>query len=524
MRNEVHSDINKRVEMISFSVLFVIAVVCLLVYIFNGAKKRPDNFPPGPPKLPFWGSLFHLKMENFRYPHKALMSLGKKYKTDVVGFYTGEFLVASCYKYDLVKEVMVREEFSGRPDTVIIRNRGLGRLIGIFFSDGEFWRDQRWFSLRHMRDYGFGRRDSGIEDRAAEEVRGLIEFFTSKPKPCDSDVCVERGIVKMPDVFFGPALNCIHFPLSTRHFDDYRELRTIGKAATNFLQSVDSTGSAITATPWLKYIAPEYFGWNHSFRENEILFKFVRAIIEEHKESYIEGHDRDFIDTYLSEMNYLKKNNITDTSFGEDQLMYTTLDYMFPAPVAIGHTLNFLFAHLINKPEIQVKMQEEIDQVVGRSRLPTIDDRKDLHYIEATLREMIRKDPIVPLGLGRRATKDTTLAGYFIPENTLLLPNIWAMHNDPEFWGDPENFRPERFLDSNGHLVKKDLTLGFGAGKRLCAGETFARNTMFLMVTGIMQNFTLSMPEKEKPPCTDNQVNGITVSIPDYWMKVTPRP
>ncbi|XP_017769405.1 PREDICTED: probable cytochrome P450 304a1, partial [Nicrophorus vespilloides] len=300
--------------MILFALLFIFAIGLLLFHIYKDNSTRPPNFPPGPPKIPTFGSYFFIKKENF-YPHKAFVSLGKKYKTDVVGFYIGPFLAATCYKYDVLKEVLSREEFSGRPDGPIVRNRGLGKKLGIFFSDEQYWKDQRWFSLRHLRDFGFGRRDVNIEQVITDEVKGMIELCTSKPQPKDADMCTQQGIVKLPDLFYGATLNCVHHSLSARHFDDYAELRMVGRAADKFMKIIDSTGCCITVAPWLRHLAPEYFGWNASFREQAVLIKFARKIVKEHKETYIEGFHRDFVDVYLSEMNYLKTNRKVNTSF-----------------------------------------------------------------------------------------------------------------------------------------------------------------------------------------------------------------
>ena len=105
----------------------------------------------------------------------------------------------------------------------------------------------------------------------------------------------------------------------------------------------------------------------------------------------------------------------------------------------------------------------------------------------------MRFETLVPMSVPHRAVCDTTLAGYEIPKNTIVMANLMALHNDEDIWGDPKKFRPERFLDTNGKLdLKKDFSLPFGAGRRICAGETFARNTMFLCITALLQNFTLN--------------------------------
>lgn len=89
-----------------------------------------------------------------------------------------------------------------------------------------------------------------------------------------------------------------------------------------------------------------------------------------------------------------------------------------------------------------------------------------LPYVEATLREVMRRQILNPLGLGHRTTEDTTLCGFDIPKDSFVLTNLWSLHMDEAVWGDPQNFRPERFLDEQGLLIK-DQSMPFGAGNYL---------------------------------------------------------
>ena len=71
---------------------------------------------------------------------------------------------------------------------------------------------------------------------------------------------------------------------------------------------------------------------------------------------------------------------------------------------------------------------------------------------------------MTPLGLPRRCVEDTTLGGYFIPKDTIMLPNLWTAHRDERVYENPDKFQPERFLDDHGNLIRKDTTVAFGAG------------------------------------------------------------
>jgi len=113
-------------------------------------------------------------------------------------------------------------------------------------------------------------------------------------------------------------------------------------------------------------------------------------------------------------------------------------------------------------------------------------------YTEAFLQELMRHCTLAPLGIVHRTTEDTELCGYFIPKDSIVQANISAIHNDPDVWENPREFKPERFLDNSfQHLVKKEAFLPFSYGGRHCIGEILAREELFLFVTTIVQHFLI---------------------------------
>lgn len=147
-----------------------------------------------------------------------------------------------------------------------------------------------------------------------------------------------------------------------------------------------------------------------------------------------------------------------------------------------------------------------------------------LPYLEATLREIMRYETLVPSGLPHRALEDTKFEGYDIPKGSLVYASLYACHKDPSTWNQPELFRPERFLDESGRLcVQKDHSLPFGAGKRLCAGETFARNTLFLVAAALLQNFSIEMPHGHRMPDPSETMTGTPTYPPKYWIEFVAR-
>lgn len=113
-------------------------------------------------------------------------------------------------------------------------------------------------------------------------------------------------------------------------------------------------------------------------------------------------------------------------------------------------------------------------------------------YTKAILAETLRYSSINPLGGEHRAVKDQTFRGYMIPENNVLIHNLYYIHHDPKVWGDPEVFRPERFLTPDlKTFVKHEALIPFSVGKRECIGKRLAMDSLFLFATNIFQRFSV---------------------------------
>ena len=118
-------------------------------------------------------------------------------------------------------------------------------------------------------------------------------------------------------------------------------------------------------------------------------------------------------------------------------------------------------------PEIQRKVQAELDKVVGAGLYPKSADRAYLPFTEATLCEIQRFASVLPLAMPHRVMEDAQLCGYDIPKDAVMLANIWAVHHDPAIWSNPEIFDPLNFYDEStdpARLKKTDSLIPFSLG------------------------------------------------------------
>ncbi|PCH44805.1 cytochrome P450 [Wolfiporia cocos MD-104 SS10] len=170
--------------------------------------------------------------------------------------------------------------------------------------------------------------------------------------------------------------------------------------------------------------------------------------------------------------------------------------YSGGADTTVSATHSFFLA-MMCYPDVQKKAQQEIDLIIGTDRLPCLADRDQLPYLNALCLEVLRWNPVAPLGVAHRVTQDDTYQGYFIPEGTLIVPNIWKFLHDPERYHDPLDFKPERFVESDHKFVEPDPRVcAFGFGRRICPGLHLAEASIFLSCAMSLAVFDISKPVK----------------------------
>uniref|UniRef100_A0A667WJB9 Cytochrome P450, family 2, subfamily N, polypeptide 13 n=1 Tax=Myripristis murdjan TaxID=586833 RepID=A0A667WJB9_9TELE len=225
---------------------------------------------------------------------------------------------------------------------------------------------------------------------------------------------------------------------------------------------------------------------NKIFSYYKYLEGFISQEIQRHKKDLDPNNPRDYIDTFILEMHN------SNLGFSEANLALCSLDLFVAGTETTSTTLLWALTFLIKNPDVQEKVQAEIDRVIGQTRQPTMADRPNMPYTDAVIHEIQRMGNIVPLNGLRMAAKDTTLGGYFIPKGTALMPMLTSVLFDKNEWETPDTFNPRHFLDAEGKFVRREAFLPFSAGKRVCLGEGLARMELFLFFVSLFQKFTFS--------------------------------
>ncbi|XP_063919935.1 probable cytochrome P450 305a1 isoform X2 [Zophobas morio] len=473
--------------------LIIFVFILLVLYVIK-EMKRPQNFPPGPMWLPFIGNLHELKkLSKFLGgQHHALQELAHKYNTNVLGLKLGSEYIVTVFTYPLIREVLTSEEYQGRPDNFFLRLRCMGKRNGITCTDGEMWSNQRNFVNRHLRNLGFGKKQ--MEEMIREEVVEVLNILYTD----GGDINVDK--------FLAPSVLNVIWALITDLFNRRSK-------------AFDMTGGTLSLYPWLRYILPEWSGYNLIQRVNANMKNFFMKTIYEHQQSWKEGKNDDLIYRYISEM---RANNNDDEDFIEEQLVMICLDLFIGGAQTTSGTLNFAFLLMIMYPDIQKKVQNEIDENFEKGSIIDYSERHKVPYVEAVLMEIMRFRHVIPVSGPRRVMQETTLDGYTIPKDTTVLISLYSVHNSPEYWNNPEIFEPERFLDEKGCLITNERLLPFGLGKRRCLAEVLAKTCIFMFFVEILRKYTVCLAPGSEP-LTEKYIPGIILSPTRYQARFVAR-
>lgn len=153
--------------------------------------------------------------------------------------------------------------------------------------------------------------------------------------------------------------------------------------------------------------------------------------------------------------------------------------------------LEWILARMVLHPEIQLKAQAEIENIVGSSRVVSDSDIPNLPYLQAIVKECLRVHPPGPLlSWARLAIHDVHVGDHFVPAGTTAMVNMWAITHDEKVWSEPEMYKPERFIDEDVSVMGSNLKLApFGSGRRVCPGKAMGLASVHLWLAMLLQSF-----------------------------------
>uniref|UniRef100_A0A8C3X658 unspecific monooxygenase n=1 Tax=Catagonus wagneri TaxID=51154 RepID=A0A8C3X658_9CETA len=249
---------------------------------------------------------------------------------------------------------------------------------------------------------------------------------------------------------------------------------------------------------------------------------FFMKSVKRMKESRLKDQQTgrvDFLQLMINSQN--SKEMDVHKALSDQELVAQSIIFIFAGYEATSISLCFALYKLALHPDIQQKLQEEIDATFPDKALPSYDALAQMEYLDMVVNETLR---LFPVGsrLERTCKKDVEIHGVFVPKGTVIMVPVFAIHRDPALWPEPEVFCPERFSKKNKDTINPYTFLPFGTGPRNCIGMRFATMNMKLALVKVLQHFSFQ-------PCKETQIPlklssmGLTQPEKPIVLKVVPR-
>ncbi|TKY63160.1 cytochrome P450 family 71 protein [Spatholobus suberectus] len=467
-------------------VLLAFPILLLLFFFRKHKTSKKPTFPPGPKGVPFFGNIYQFDSSALCL---QLYELSKEYGPIFsLQLISRQIIVVSSPK--LAKEVMKTHdhEICGRPSLTSSMKFSYNGLDMAFSPYRDYWRHTKKFSIIHFLSL---KRVLTFSSIRKHEVTLLMEKIT-KHASCSKVTNLHESLTCLTS-----AIVC-RTALGRRHEEEGIERSMFH----GLLKEAQELMISNFYTDYIPFVGRVVDKLNGLMGRLEKLFKewdgFYQNVIDEHLDPERKklADEEDLIDAFLQLKN--------DRSFSMDltpaHIKPLMMNIIFAGTDTIAAAVVWAMTALMRNPRVMKKAQEEIRNMFGGGKgFIEEDDIQKLPYLKAVIRETMRLFPPAPLLLPRQTIKRCSLAGYEIPEKTLVYVNAWAVHRDPETWKEPEEFYPERFLESTIDLRGYDFKLiPFGTGRRMCPGMHMGIITVELVLANLLHSFDWEMPQGMK--------------------------
>ncbi|KAF5372909.1 hypothetical protein D9758_001769 [Tetrapyrgos nigripes] len=466
----------------------------LAVIIFKLSIHK--NYPPGPPPLPLIGNL-HQWPRSHPWIHlsKWVPQYGKLLYFNLLG--RPVVVINSVY---LAKEILEKRgsNYSSRPVMTMVDMAGYTQAFASMNCTDD-WKVQRRIASRAFSS-GNSTQYHPIQQY---EARKLVHVLTLDSSSLAKEVRLHVSALVLRSVY-GYKLSSADDPFMVNGqqvSDNFVLAAQPGRWIVDMVPQLryipawfPGAGFVRTAARWRKMVLEAawnpYLWTKHSMDEGKALLPSICA-------SAIQAVD------VMSEKD--EKNLAFCASAIRGGGMATS----------ISSIMTFFLMMTIH-PECQKQAQEEIERVVGTERLPTVSDMDNLPFVRMVVAELFRCHPPAPLGPPHACDQDDIYEGLFIPGGSVILPNLWYMLHDPDYFAEPYTFNPGRFKDADRD-ANAIYDIVFGFGRRACPGRNFALATAFSVVATTLATCDIlpTVDESRRPVIPKDAYTSDGVSFPE---------
>jgi cytochrome P450 len=497
-------------------VLFALAIALTVrLYRYSRLSARGAKFPPGPRTLPFLGNLHQIPL---RHPEQKFAEYARRFGA-LTGLKIGCQDMVILNTWQAVRDLVENKGaiYSSRPYIPageIIVPDGINPGLSPY---GELWRGQR----RKIAEFLGSERVERMKPVQDAESTQMVYDMMQSPEAFEKHVDRSFGAVILATVFGQRGKTIERGGKLDRFFEVEEEFASI---------MAPTASPPITSFPFLDKI-PDWLtpwrGWKTralGVRRNQN--RLYVGLFNETRERLTQGKGADCFLSQCVKTQDKEWYNDTHLAYLGGVLLEGG------AETSAGTSKVFLMA-MAAFPEVFKRVQEEVDRVCGRSRMPGEKDIHNLPYLRACMQETLRWRPITPLGIPHHTTAQDTYGRYVVPAHADIVINTWTINHDESFYDSPANFDPSRYLQNElggpSTAENKDAYKGrrvnytFGAGRRVCPGQRFAENNMMMHFAKLAWAFDIEATGRLPTDTWEGWRDGIITAPKDLKLRLKSR-
>ncbi|KAL2525454.1 Cytochrome [Abeliophyllum distichum] len=477
--------------------LLFISFISLLVKA-GWKKSKHQRLPPSPWKLPLIGHLHHLL--GALPSHRYLTNLAKKYGP-IMHLQLGEVSAIVVSSRRIAKDVLKGHDVAcaDRPESIGMKIMWYDYTDIAFSPYNEYWKQMRKICIMELLSNKNVRAFGSIR---VDEASHLLNSIQSS---CGEPINLTEKVFSFTSSMTGR----VTFGKVLKDKDTLIRLMKNGIALGGGLELADLFPSS-------KLL--QVLSWNKRKllkmrRQLDLILDFL---INEHKNNMAttkKGNGELGSDDIVDVLLRLQQSGELAIPITNDNIKAIIFDLFAAGTRSSSTTIDWAMAEMMRNPHVMAKAQAEIRQVVKEKGAVEESDVQTLKYLKLVIKETFRVHPPFSV-LPRACREEFEIDGYTIPLKTKVMVNNWALGRDPEYWDEPESFKPERFENNSIDFLGNNFEyIPFGSGKRFCPGMNFGLANVELPLAQLLYHFNWKLPQGMNPNDIDmTEAEGLTIS------------